>query len=305
MVLTMRRMAVANMVLVVLLAAKNTPLAFITRFSYERLNILHQVAGYTTLALVIIHASCYSSHFVEDGNPERLTTLEETFGMVAGLSFLFLGISGGIIKRWWYELFYYTHICFWIVAIVSLGLHQPEMSKKVLIGTSIGGGIWVIDRLIRLARLLIYTTNNRVKVTPLPNGGTRLSLAKAPLGAVSGQHCFLWIPGIRFFETHPFTIASMDSPEFVIASYDGFTQDLHNFAVEHPGTALKASAEGAYGVFPDPKGYHTSIFVAGGSGASFTFGMALNMLRKTNRRTRRVVFVWVVRNEGECKHFFF
>jgi len=35
---------------------KNTPLAYLTSYSYDRLNILHQVGGYTTVTYVFLHA---------------------------------------------------------------------------------------------------------------------------------------------------------------------------------------------------------------------------------------------------------
>lgn len=38
----------------VFLALKNTPLAILTAYSYERLNSLHQIAGYTTLLYTIL-----------------------------------------------------------------------------------------------------------------------------------------------------------------------------------------------------------------------------------------------------------
>ena len=38
----------------VFLALKNTPLAILTAYSYERLNSLHRIAGYTTLVYTIL-----------------------------------------------------------------------------------------------------------------------------------------------------------------------------------------------------------------------------------------------------------
>lgn len=290
----------ANMVVVVILALKNTPLSFLTPYSHERLNILHRVAGYATIVYVITHAICYCVYLLGAGHIEILLRTEEIFGIVAGLSFLILGIGGTFIRRKWYELFYYMHVTFWVLAVVSVGLHQPELGGKVIVATFLAGGLWSLDRLIRLARLVLYSTNNSVTLTPLSNGATRVTLTKPPVGAVSGKHCFLWIPKIRSFETHPFTIAAVDPLEFVVQSWDGFTQDLHEHAVSNPGVSLRASVEGAYGTIPDPAEYDTVVLVAGGSGASFTFGMALNMLRKLrNDERKQIVFIWAVQHNSE------
>lgn len=52
---TLSRLATANMCLTFVLALKNTPLSVLTSFSYEKLNILHQVTGYMTATLAILH----------------------------------------------------------------------------------------------------------------------------------------------------------------------------------------------------------------------------------------------------------
>ncbi len=51
-------MAVSNVAFLFFLALKNMPLAFLTAYSYERLNVLHQIAGYTTVLLSILHVVC-------------------------------------------------------------------------------------------------------------------------------------------------------------------------------------------------------------------------------------------------------
>lgn len=299
--LTFFRLAIANMVIVVILSLKNTPLAFLTSWSYERLNPLHQIAGYATLIHVILHTACYCSYFVGAGRSSRLLYPEEIYGMVAGLSFLALGVSGAVVRRWWYELFYYLHITFWMLGIIMVGLHQPEMTKNIIFATCACGGIWLLDRLLRLARLAAYSVSNEVTVHPLPNSATRIVLKKPPLRASSGKHCFLWIPKIRVSETHPFTIASSTPVELVIASYDGFTRDLHRYALKNPGTTLKASVDGAYGTFPNPQHSDKTLLVAGGSGASFAFGAALGALEAGTCEKPRpeMVFVWMVKHYCE------
>lgn len=294
-------MAIANLFVLIFLALKNTPLALLSAWSYERLNILHQIAGYMCISFVIIHASCYITYFKASGEISIFREQSVIYGEIAGLAFVILGFAGAVIRRWWYELFYYVHMSCWIIAIVMVGLHQPEFSKKIVIVVIVVAGIWVLDRLVRVTRLLIYSANNTATLTPLPNGATRVTVKKAPLGAVSGQHCFLWIPSVRLSETHPFTIAAMDPMEFVVNSHDGFTQDLHQYAIKNPGVAVKASVEGPYGTLPDASEYERVVLVAGGSGSTFTFGMALNMLRDTSpeQQDKKITFILMVKYRSE------
>jgi hypothetical protein len=45
----------ALLVFVIFLSLKNTPLAILTAYSYEKLNFLHQVVGYSLIACTMSH----------------------------------------------------------------------------------------------------------------------------------------------------------------------------------------------------------------------------------------------------------
>jgi predicted ferric reductase len=109
----------------------------------------------------------------------------------------------------------------------------------------------------------------------------------------------VWLPKIRLFESHPFTIVATSPTELIVSSYDGFTKALHNFATKNPGTAIRASLDGPYGTFPDPTDFDKVVLVAGGSGASFTFGLASNMLQRMHDNSdKQIDFIWAVRDRG-------
>ncbi|KAI3546150.1 ferric reductase like transmembrane component [Colletotrichum filicis] len=297
-------LSIANIAFVVFLSLKNTPLGFLTAWSYERLNVLHQIAGYITMVLIIVHGATYSAYFIEAGNMARLRVAEEIYGIASGFTFLSLVLAGAIVRLWYYELFYILHVSFFAISMVLVGLHQPELSKKIIIITAVAAGIWVADRVVRFIRVVLYSFNNNATVYPLPHGGTRIILKKAPVGASSGEHCFLWVPKIRALEMHPFTIAAMNPLEFVINSYDGFTRELHEYAVQNPGATLKASVEGSYGTFPNPSEYNKIVLVAGGSGASFTVGTVLNLFKKVAQGSMpSVTFVWMVKDPARLEWF--
>ena len=132
-------------------------------------------------------------------------------------------------------------------------------------------------------------------------------LQRSPSRAVAGTHCFLWIPKIRVFETHPFTIirATPLSLDMVVAAHDGFTNDLHSYAVKHPGAILRASIDGPYGQLPNfSKVVDKVILVAGGSGATFTFGVALDMIKWLGDSAKPTIdFIWTVKEEGNHTSF--
>ncbi|KAF4995577.1 hypothetical protein FGRMN_5030 [Fusarium graminum] len=297
-------LAIANLLIVVPLSLKNSPGFTLMASSYERLNILHRMAGYTTLIFAVVHSCTYTVVFARQNFLQRLLVREEIFGMVAMSSFIALSFAGCVLRTWWYELFYYLHVAFWILAIIMTSLHQPKPSKKILYVVCVSAGMWSIERIIRLTRIIVNSINNTVTLTPLPNGGTRVTLTKAPLGSFSGKHGYLWIPAVRAFETHPFTMVSTEPLEFVVAAYDGFTRSLHKYALENPGAELKASVEGPYGSLPDFRSYGRVMLIAGGSGASFTIGAALNMLKTLDVDVEiDIEFVWMIRNHAYLAWF--
>ncbi|ROV92348.1 hypothetical protein VMCG_09144 [Cytospora schulzeri] len=286
----------ANFALVIFLALKNTPLAFLSAYSYERLNGLHQIAGHTCFVYLILHASMYSRYFLSHDRLEVFQEDSVIAGIVAGFAFLGVSFSAVVIRRFWYEAFYVIHIACFIVAIICAAYHQPSLEDGVIIIFGLIAAMWVSDRAFRGARLLYTSVNNEATLEPLPDGGTKITLAKKPFGAVPGKHCFVWIPGIRMFESHPFTVVASEPMEFVVNAHDGFTGALHRHALASPGAKLRASVDGPYGTFPDPMEYDKVILIAGGSGASFTFGLAVNMLERMGpESTNNITFIWAVK----------
>ena len=295
------RIALGNMALVVFLALKNTPLAFLTAYSYERLNCLHHVAGYTMFAAVVIHSATYTAFFNSQGRLLSIYSEEQNIaGIVAGFALLSVIFSAVFLRRIWYEVFYVTHIASWIMLVVAVGFHQPTFANHALIVTVLAGSMWGLDRIIRAFRVLYYSANNEATLHALPDGGTKIVLKKAPVGAKPGKHCFVWIPAIRKFETHPFTIHRSSPVEFTAKARNGFTSDLHKYALEHPGASVKASVDGPYGTFPDPMEFDKIVLIAGGGGATFTFGLAVNILERMDEDApKNIVFIWAVKKHGK------
>lgn len=83
----------ANLVLLVFLALKNTPLAILTAKSYEKLRPLHKVAGYTCIFTSVLHAIVYLSAWSETGKLEKMEKRKNYAGAIAGFSMVIIGLS--------------------------------------------------------------------------------------------------------------------------------------------------------------------------------------------------------------------
>ncbi|KAL0936304.1 ferric reductase transmembrane component 5 [Colletotrichum truncatum] len=298
-------MTTANMALSVFLALKNTPLGILSGQSYERLNFLHRLAGCTAVLQLVLHAICYTVHFAKNDRLPILIEEDNWHGIAAGIGMIILLL--GIARNLRYEAFYISHILGFLLATIFAALHRPHWVWKIPIAMVFIAAIWVIDRIIRGGRLLINLINNHATIYQLPDNGVRIVIKKPLLGAVPGSHCFVWIPSIRAFQTHPFTIVSNTRAgglELVLNSYSGFTKAAYDCAHPVTGTVVRASVDGPYGAFPNPKNYDTVILIAGGTGASFTFGLATNLLQhlQSNSSTH-VEFIWAVRKKENLEWF--
>lgn len=187
-----------------------------------------------------------------------------------------------------------------ILIMITVGMHRPDFSTHTVIIVIFTACLWMTDRIIRGAKIVWNFFGNSLTVTALPNNALRVKLSRR-MHSTPGSHAFLWVPAIRWVESHPFTLVSSNPSEFVIRVYDGFTRDLYKAAQEAPGRSLRCSVDGAYGQVPNFKVFDKVVLVAGGSGASFTFAIALDLIEASNKAVKSIDFIWIVRNQGTFK----
>ncbi|KAH7343863.1 FAD-binding domain-containing protein [Rhizoctonia solani] len=106
----------------------------------------------------------------------------------------------------------------------------------------------------------------------------------------SGQHAYILTSTIAKlpFEVHPFTIASAYSKEvhksgcsqelvFIVRGRDGFTKRL--LEASETRQSIPVVIDGPYGAPPCLSHHSTCIFLAGGSGVSYTLSLLLELVR--------------------------
>ncbi|KAL7274727.1 hypothetical protein RUND412_002371 [Rhizina undulata] len=294
-------MAIMNTALAFLLAMKNTPLAFLTGYSHERLNVLHRWVGRTIWFYACIHVYTWAVTLTQYHAVEEFSERPQIFGFIAFSAFnVILITSLQVVRRRFYEFFYVVHVSMFIIAVIFLGLHKPHKFAPVMIAV---GSFWIVDRTIRTARGLYYSRHNAATLIPLPGLATKVIFDRK-INCQPGSHAFISIPAIRKFQTHPFTISSISGNEFVIRAQKGFTLDLHKYALKHPGEAVNAYIDGPYGAVPDFKRMNKVVLIAGGSGGAFSFPVALEISRNAGRcAVTAVEFVWVIKDERQLSWY--
>lgn len=101
----------ANLVLLVFLALKNTPLAPLTATSYEKLRPLHKVAGYTCIFTSVLHGIVYLSAWSQSGSLSKLEEVENFAGPIAGFAMVIIGFSTiTYFMRGYYERRSFLHV---------------------------------------------------------------------------------------------------------------------------------------------------------------------------------------------------
>ncbi|KAI0266559.1 ferric reductase NAD binding domain-containing protein [Gloeopeniophorella convolvens] len=247
------------------------------------------------------------------------------------------------IRKQAYELFYLIHITLVMIILLGAYFHARDMVRGYYVWpTFILWGLDRVTRVVRLVvfnhsyfglKSGLGTFNATVE--PLTPGFARLRFARPKhLHWLPGQNAYLTMPGVSHipFESHPFTIANADlsgilttsaeeldekvvekgeddSPAshgkdlvFVVQAREGFTKRLGDMA--RTGGSLKVFIDGPYGAPPRLFGYDTVVFVAGGSGITFTSPLFVDLIhcaRLDPSICRRIVFVWAIREAEQAK----
>ncbi|OBT53881.1 hypothetical protein VE04_06250 [Pseudogymnoascus sp. 24MN13] len=281
--------ALCNLAFVIFLSLKNTPLAILSATSYETLMPLHKAAGYTCIVASLVHAIVYLEAWAQADSLNDMLEPTQIAGIMGGIALLLIGVLAlPYIRRQRYELFYAIHVTLSALILVVVALHRPNFSQHAIIITLFAASLSFMDRAIRIFKFscnFMVTLRQSSKATP-------------------GSHTFLWLPAIRLAETHPFTLVSSDPAEFVVFSRNGFTSALHRYAKEFPNKTLRCSLNTGYGKLPAFKTYDSILLIAGGSGASFTFAVALDLSRNPAPcPSGSITFVWVIRDKASISWF--
>ncbi|KAJ7578120.1 ferric reductase NAD binding domain-containing protein [Mycena floridula] len=322
-------LALSQLPLITALSMKNNIISIITRVSYDKLNYLHRMCARVVFVLIWTHVGSKVSCFFMQA------WLHAGMLGVTAFSLLIL-VSTRPIRARQYEFFFYTHVLMVLIIMISVYYHAKEFGFTKFVWPSFI--IWGLDRLIRGIRIVIYNFYNSganpidAKTEVVSKHFVRLTLKRPPHFHWSpGQTAFLITPGVSHlpFESHPFTIASYDASGTVSSATDssppsqekidtgndywkelvflvnvrgGFTHRLAQSASKNGN--IKAVIDGPYGPSPDLSRFNTSVFVAGGSGVSYTlpvFLKAISQVREGKSSCTRIVFIWALRDASHLR----
>jgi len=151
----------------------------------------------------------------------------------------------------------------------------------------------------------------------MPDGVTRVDVwSSSDIHWKPSQHCFLRFPDISPFDSHPFTIATIESAVgsprhlvFLTRTHSGFTRKLRSYVQARCSEAETVTTsvwlDGPYGGihYQLHKRYDTMILLVGGTGITACFpwiqnAMSLATDPDTETKISRVVLVWAMKTPG-------
>ncbi|KAJ5131212.1 FAD-binding 8 [Penicillium bovifimosum] len=215
-------LAVLNMVPLFLLAGRNNPLIPILRISFDTYNLLHRWLGRIVVLESIVHTSAWAVNAVDEQDFTHMlarirNTPFFTWGLVGVTSMIFLCLhSPSPIRHAFYETFLHLHQLAAILAFLGVYVHLNIDALPQLPWARTIAIIWLLDRLIRFARLIYLNVSTsgttKMVVQALPGEACRVTFHLPKRITVQpGCHVFVYIPTISWWMSHPFSIAWAES----------------------------------------------------------------------------------------------
>jgi NAD(P)H-flavin reductase len=326
--------SVAMMPWIIGLSMKANFITMLTGIGHERLNVLHRWGGYLCLIMALIHTVPFyvQSKRDQDGFATyKLYFTQQYYIFTTGIAALaplgFLCIhSLPFLRTWMYELFVTLHVP---VSMVFVGMlfwhcHNYLTSWNYLYATVV---IWFLSYIVRLFYLnwtnpfrMSWLIGEESAVTLLPENAIKVTIPTQKRWR-PGQYVYLRMPGISFFENHPFTIASLCSEDFpseygeeyrdmtlVFRPFGGFTRKVYNTAIaKGPYKTYRAFIDGPYGGMQrEMASFDQVVFFAGGSGITAITSQLLDLIKRMRDGkavTRTVRVIWALKRPETMEWF--
>jgi hypothetical protein len=212
-------LATANMIPLVLLAARNNPAIALLKVSFDTFNLLHRWMGRIVVAEALAHTMAWGANSVQAKG------MHGTLASLHGDIFLQFGLAGVIamvvilfqspsaIRHAFYETFLHLHQALAFLAIVGVYVHLEVAKLPALPYIRAVVGIWAGERITRSLRLFYLNLSRRhgctaVLVEALPGEACRVTFQlPRHITVRPGSHVYAYLPRISWWMSHPFSVA--------------------------------------------------------------------------------------------------
>ena len=313
-----------------ILSGKTNLISQLTDISYEKLNVYHRWVSAVCCLLGWVHTIPFYVQAVREGGGARLAWFQSHENLfrngIPPLVFLTIltVFSHSYFRAAWYELWLQVH---WICAVgfyISLFYHcYPEINSwKYMVATAV---FWVAQLGWRAVNKALLRPNrgflrpNRCRMRRFVSNGPDEHYFEIVIensndfSWVPGQHVFLRIPGLRFLESHPFSIISYFEPRqdtdirLVVKAcgWGGLTEYLYKKLPDSGFSDSTVYIDGPYGgCARRVDAFHGVFLLASGTGVSAVLPFleeSCRQLKNPDALTSAVSFSWIVRNSDNVE----
>ncbi|KAK7044663.1 FAD-binding domain-containing protein [Favolaschia claudopus] len=309
-------MSIGIMPFMIAFASKTNYVALLTRTSHERLQVFHRWSALLMYMTSLVHTFPFIVRDINEGMMEMNWATDRFYWTgVAALvpQTWLLAMSWGFIRNRYYEFFKKMHFIAASIFMAALFCHVNFFltSWHYFWATlALYGTVWVY----RVVRATLTPGTAIVSVLEDRTLHIRIAVPNSFRWA-AGQHVFvrfLFGP-LHWASSHPFTIANVPAVgepngaglqqiELVLRARYGITKALEKAAAKGK-TCISVFVDGPYGhvgLASDLRRFDRVLFLAGGSGASFTIPLLIDLERNRSSRPADATtrFVVAVREGG-------
>jgi len=214
-------LAIVNMLPLVVLAGRNSPLIPMLRVSFDTYSLFHRWIGRVVAAQALAHTLAWATNEhtakgwkgISEGFHNSPFLAYGLLGTVALLAIMIQASS--IIRHAWYETFLHIHQLLAIATIVAIKVHcrLAVLPGEGYIDWVIA--LWVLERSARIFRIIYRNISLRriTKVTIEAIEGQDIDACRVtinmprPWRYQPGSHLYIYLPTVSFWMNHPFSIA--------------------------------------------------------------------------------------------------
>ncbi|KAH7323030.1 ferric reductase like transmembrane component-domain-containing protein [Stachybotrys elegans] len=206
-------MAMGNMVAMFVFSARNNILLYITDWSHGTFLLLHRWLGYWTILHTVLHSIMLLVYYVQFGDYEAELVREYWIWGIVGTvaACAIVPSSLLVVRQRFYQAFLATHQLLALIFLIGYYYHIwycYTYNWGYEIYMFIASGIWATDWLLRAVRMILNGPRTAV-VTAVEGSNGEYIRVTVDGASVSGI-AYLCFPTLswRFWETHPFSVAS-------------------------------------------------------------------------------------------------
>ncbi|KAF6744749.1 metalloreductase [Ephemerocybe angulata] len=201
-------LAMANFLAVFLFSSRNNILLWMTNWSHSTFLTLHRWISYVLIIETSLHSLILLIYYwtIRDARQQELGWI---WGIVGTMALVLLWPASILpVRQKAYEFFLAFHQIFSAIGLIGTFYHIYEFYKYdwgFEIWVYIGGGIWALDRIVRLIRLF----SNGIRTATVTALDAEAEYIQIDIdGIVAHGHAYLSFPTLswRFWENHPYSV---------------------------------------------------------------------------------------------------